>query len=96
MLFHKRLGSKEKFAKQISVIIWLVQRRSRQDNPAFSAQLVSQEKISLGHIINPLLTKFVSSIHYLMLVSFLLFCVFVEVSFHKNAEKKNLANIQPS
>ena len=31
-----------------------------------------------------------------MLVSFPFFCVFVEVSLHKNAEKKNLANIQPS
>ena len=83
MLFHKRLGSKEKFAKQISVIIWLIQRRSGQD----SAQLVPQEKRSQGHMINPLLTKFVSSIHYLMLVSFLFFRIFVEVSFPKNAEK---------
>ena len=83
MLFHKRLGSKEKFAKQISVIVWLIQRRSGQD----SAQLEPQEKSSQGHLINPLLTKFVSFIHYLMLVSFLFFCVFVEVSFHKNAEK---------
>ena len=83
MLFHKRLGGKEKFEKQISVIVWLIQRRSGQD----SAQLVPQEKRSQGHMINPLLTKFVSFIHYLMLVSFLFFCVFVEVSFHKNAEK---------
>ena len=44
MLFHKRLGSKEKFAKQISVIIRLIQRRSGRDNPVFSAQLVPQEK----------------------------------------------------